>query len=193
MGKKIIISGNKSFGLGEHLFRAFGHARFCSRSSGYDFSDPENRSRFAKESLDYDVYIACSAMTGFLQIQLINDVYHTWREARKTGHVIAIGSTIDMTSKQMQRIYGTEKRALKDHCRALSLMVHNPPHIRITHLSVGLLDTRQQAEKRPSENRLGCEYVTDVLRWIIEQPENYSLNQISLDPIQDIAQPTVDG
>ena len=195
--KKIIISGNKHYGLGESLFNKFPDALFCSRSNGeFDFSNMDSIEKFAKISLDYDVYINCSYIPYFKQLMLLGKVWRSWMETKKTGQMIVLGSTADWSTKIW--LYPTEKKALRDFCRRFGGAgsgggpnMHPGNGIRLTYIAPGMLDLPKQREKHGVDiAKLDINYLSGVIEWLINQPENVNIYEISMDPVQhEISKP----
>ena len=92
--KWIVTGGNK--GLGRRLVTHFG-AESLSRVNGYDIT--QNAELIARESVKADVFVN-NAFDGpphepwadFGQVQVLMAVYKQWREWKKTGYIINIGS-----------------------------------------------------------------------------------------------------
>lgn len=187
--KKILITGNKEYGLAQALAEKFPHADFYSRSnSDYDFNEFDKRNDFAKLSLDYDIFINNSALSSFRQTLLLQKVYSTWVEHEKKGQIISFGSTADTPVKGHQWLYPIEKKALRSLSRNLSLASlggqSEPTGIRITYLSMGYLQTPKVEIKHPHAKKIELQYITNTVEWILNQPEHININEISLDPIQ---------
>jgi hypothetical protein len=191
VSKRIIVSGNKNYGLAKSLRIRFPEAKFCSRSTGYDFLNTQDRKRFVEETHDYDVYISCSSLRDFLQVILLREVVDSWQNAGKGGHLLVIGSSVDLETKGQNRIYTTEKKALKEYCLGISLMAkrtspelgpNNP--IKVTHISPGFLDTPSIVQKFPDIQTLSCDYVAGIVEWSLNQPDSVNLHQLSLTSIQ---------
>lgn len=189
MTSKMIVSGNATYGLGKSLSAKFPQAQFCSRTSGYDFLQESDRFRFAEESLSASVYISCSALDKFAQTLLLQTVVQTWEAKKHSGQIIVLGSSADTPVKGTSWIYPTEKKALRAYSRSLSQKVlggHGSASngIRVTYLSPGHLDTPEANKKHPEVLKLDCDYVTDVVAWLLSQPANINISELCLDPIQ---------
>ena len=189
--KSIIVSGNKHYGLGKSLYKKFPDASFFSRSNGdYDFMKNECMEKFAKASLDYDVYISCSYLPYFQQTLLLGKVWKYWNEAKKRDQMIVLGSTADWSTKMW--FYPTEKKALKDFCRRYGgaasgggPQLYPGNGIRITYVAPGMLDLPRQHEKHGHDlAKLDTDYLCGVIEWLIQQPRNVNIYDISMDPVQ---------
>ena len=191
MNKKVIIAGNKHYGLSKSLKDVFPEATFCSRSNGeFNFFNMEQVEKFAKLSLDYDVCIFCSYISYFRQLLLLEKVWNLWNDSKKKGQMIILGSTADNSPKRW--MYPIEKRALRDFCRVYGksasgggpdLYVGNG--IRLTYIAPGMLDLPRQREKHGEKlAMLDTGYLADIIKWITMQPENVNIYDISMDPVQ---------
>lgn len=188
---KIIVSGNKNYGLAKVLYEKFPKADFCSRSNGeFDFLNNQRIEDFAIKSLEYDVYISCSYIPNFGQINLLRKVYETWQEVAKKGRMIVFGSTADWGTKVWY--YPTEKRALRDFCRRYGSAgsgggpnLHKGNGILITYIAPGMIDLPRQREKYGMEMaKVDPYYLAGIVKWIMEQPEDLNIYDISMDPVQ---------
>jgi hypothetical protein len=190
MSKKIIIAGNPNYGLAKNLQKKYPNATFYSRSHGnLNLSKEEDRNIFGKESLKYEVCILCSYIPYFKQTLLVGRIWKEWTENKKPGNIIVLGSTAD-TSKGA-RFYCIEKRALKDFCRNYgdgasgggpNLVPGNG--VKITYIAPGVLDLPKQQEKYPIElGKLDPDYLAGVIDWVINQPDNVVIHDLSIDPV----------
>ena len=79
--KKIIVAGNKNYGLAKSIFEAHSDAKFYSRTNGnLDLGKPLDRDVFVNHTLDYDVFISCSYLPDFKQLFLVGKVWRKWNE-----------------------------------------------------------------------------------------------------------------
>lgn len=185
--QKIIVSGNPNEGLA-HSIRQRLEADFFSRSNGFDLTISSNQKRFAQLSLDYDVFINCAALNGFAQTLLLKEVYQRWKEKGHAGYIINIGSTCTDRPDLTDQIYPIEKVSLRDYSRNLSRSalgrdIQRPSSgIRVTHISPGALKTDDSLHQHI--RRLDPVYVANLVVWLIQQPPEININEISLDAIQ---------
>lgn len=188
--KKIIVAGNPNYGLGKSINKAHPEAKFYSRTNGgMHLNLEDGRNAFTQETLNYDIFISCSYLPYFQQLLLVGKVWNVWKDNGKKGQIIVFGSTAD-TSKGA-RFYSIEKRALKDFCRNYgdgaagggpNLIKGNG--IKITYIAPGVLDLPKQREKYPDDlGKINPDYLVSVMNWILEQPEDILIHDISLDPI----------
>lgn len=191
--KKVIISGNKNYGLAKSLYKLFPDATFCSRSNGsYDLSVDSQITTFILESLNYDIFISCSYIPFFAQTILLAKLYKKWMDEKKIGQIIVVGSTADWSTKA--RFYSTEKKALRDFCRRMAGMsagggpdLYPGNNIRITYIAPGMIDLPKQREKHGEDlAKLDPDYIAEVIKWLTEQPANINIHDLSMDPIQHV-------
>lgn len=191
MNKKVIIAGNKHYGLSKSLEVAFPDATFCSRSNGdFNFFKTESVLKFAELSLDYDICIFCSYIPHFRQLLLLEEVWELWNKSKKKGQMIVLGSTADNSPKRW--MYPIEKRALRDFCRVYGKSasgggpdLYKGNGIRLTYVGPGMLDLPKQREKHGEKlAKLDTEYLANLIKWLITQPENINIYDITMDPVQ---------
>jgi hypothetical protein len=192
MKKKILVSGNPSYGLAASLNHRFPEAEFASRSSGYDLTTDTDRHRFAERSLNFDVYISCSSLHSFAQTLLLKEVVTLWEEKKHGGYIIVLGSSADTPIKGTVWLYPIEKKGLRSYCRNLSQRVlggkgSSSNNIRMTYLSCGNLNTPQAEQKYPDENKIDCAKIAEIIDWLLTQPEDINFSELCLDAIQSPA------
>ncbi len=186
--QKIFIVGNPEYGLAKSLARKF-QAQFASRANGFDLCKRGLQEKCADISLEFDVFINCSSLYDFNQIKLLKIVYEKWKTHNHKGHIICIGSTADAFVKSTSWIYPIEKKALRAYCKNLSVASlggpgNTPSGIRVTYISPGCIDTPHENEKYPKVKKLDPDYISDIIAWIINQPESVNISEFALDPIQ---------
>jgi len=181
----IIVAGNPTYGLSNSLYKFFPDATFISRSHGnMDLSIPSKQREFAELSLEYDIFISISCMWRFAQTELVQEVAKKWVERNK-GYIIAIGSSADTPIKGSAWMYPAEKKALRAYCRQLSQISagENDCKLKVTYLSPGNLHTPNQDEKLPNYPKLNCDYVSSIIKWLIEQPVDVNISELCLDKL----------
>lgn len=183
---KILVAGNKEYGLANSVATLYPDAKFLSRSSGYNLGKQEVRQQVADESLDYDVVLLVSALGEFKQTLLLESIIKKWQERNHTGYIIALGSSADTPVKGTVWSYPVEKRALRAYCRQLSQIASSdtPSNWKITYLSPGNMHTPKQDEKMPGVKKLDTGYVASIIKWLIDQPQDVNISEICLDKIQ---------
>lgn len=183
---KILVAGNKNYGLAKAIYKLYPDATFLSRSSGYNLGKYEVREQVAQMSLDYDVVLLVSALGEFKQTLLAEFIATQWVRTDHTGYLIALGSSADTPVKGTKRTYPAEKKALRAYMRQLSQAASSdtPPNWKTTYLSPGNMHTPRQDEKMPETPKLDTVYVAGVIDWLINQPKNINISELCLDRIQ---------
>ncbi len=183
---KILITGSHDWGLAKALGEHLQHQdiTFASRSKGFDLITEDGRGRLSIESLSYDVFINCSKLDNFNQILVLKRVWDKWKENNKKGHIINIGSTVDTGLKGGSRLYTTEKVALRNFSRKLTYDSMSGNGIQVTYLSLGYLNTPGVSFE--DKVKIKLDYVASIINWIINKPDYININEISIDPIQEM-------
>jgi hypothetical protein len=181
---KILVAGNPNFGLAQSLKNALidHELTFASRSSGYDLAESKSQERFASESVNYKVVILCSALYKFNQTVLLDRVYKSCSEANTRNYIICIGSTTDRVKKGGAWLYNAEKKALRDYCNTLGLNGVWAGGPKLTLISFGSLSNVQS--KHPTRKCMNIDTAASYVKWLIDQPSNICVNEISIDPMQ---------
>jgi len=179
---KILITGNKNFGVAKVLFDLFPEATFISRETGYDLTKKETQKKVAEEILDYNVFINNSALYRFEQTNLLECVYKHCKNKNHEIYIINIGSTIDRFNKGTDWIYSAEKKALRDYANSLSKQSvwENAPKVSL--ISFGSLSNVQH--KHPNRTCIDIEKVGIYVKWLLDQPKDLHIHEISIDPMQ---------
>ena len=181
---KILVAGNKNFGLAAEIYKFYPDAFFASRTSGFDLTANNDQKRLADLVLEYDVFINCSALWKFNQTVLLDAVYKKCTENNHRPYIVCIGSTTDRVKKGGAWLYNAEKKALRDYCNTLGMNGVWDKGPKITLISFGSL-TNVQA-KHPDRKCLDIAQAALYIKWLIEQPANICINEISIDPLQVI-------
>ena len=84
---KILITGNKEFGLAKELYKLYPDAGFLSRSTGYDLTSSEGQRRCAEQVLETDVFVNCAALWKFNQTVLLDTVYKKCVENKHNPYI----------------------------------------------------------------------------------------------------------
>ena len=179
---KILISGNPNYGIAKELQQIYPGAVFASRENGFDLTSQEGQKKFANLSITFDVIINNVALWKFNQTVLLDQVYKTLIDNKKTPSIICIGSTTDRVKKGGAWLYNAEKKALRDYCNTLGMngvWDHGP---KITLISFGSLSNVQ--DKHPNRKCINITRAVSYIKWIIEQPKDICINEISIDPVQ---------
>jgi NADP-dependent 3-hydroxy acid dehydrogenase YdfG len=179
---KIIIAGNSKYGLAKELYKIYPEAFFASRSTGLDLTTLQGQQQLATLVLEYDVFINCSALWKFNQTILLDAVYKKCTENNHHPYIICIGSTTDRVKKGGAWLYNAEKKALRDYCNTLGMNGVWGKAPKITLISFGSLSNVQ--EKHPDRACLEISRAGKYIQWIIDQPGDICINEISIDPLQ---------
>lgn len=179
---KILITGNKNYGLAKSLFGLFPDAYFASRDNGYELTSKLGQEKLAEIIPEYDVVINSSALWKFNQTVLLDVIYKKCIEQNHRPHIICIGSTTDRVKNSKVWLYNAEKKTLRDYCNTLSLNGVWSTGPKVTLLSFGSLSNVQ--EKHPDRKCLDIEKAAMYIKWVVDQPANICINEISIDPLQ---------
>lgn len=183
---KILVAGNKNYGLAKAIHTQYPTATFLSRNTGYNFYEKGCRQDVAKMSLEYDVFLSVSCLGQFTQTLLVEEIMNCWWKENHNGYMIALGSSADTPVKGTKWIYPVEKKALRAYCRQFGQVIasETPPNWKLTYLSPGNMHTPNQDIKMPNIPKLDTEYVAGVIDWLIQQPKNVNISELCLDRIQ---------
>ena len=192
MKKKILITGNRNYGLCEAICNLFDTVddysdyTCVSRSNGWNLDRNEEQIRLAKHFVEegYNIFINNSAMWKFHQVMIAEHMYNHTKDAGVHAQFIHMGSTADTGVKGRTWRYPTEKKALRDYNRDLTYMTMGGSNIKTTCISPGSLTTPSVMKKHPDRKFIDVEYIAEVILWLLQQPEYVNINEISLDPIQ---------
>jgi hypothetical protein len=180
---KILITGNPTKGLAQSMHGIWPDASFVSRENGWDLDKDQRRRDLAQLALEYDVFINNSALWQFQQTLLLREVYAVARDHKHQLHIISIGSTADRTSKGSDWTYQHEKKSLRDFCNSLGLLSTWGGGPKVSLLSVGSLSNVQH--KHPSRTCMELDQAAQYVKWMVDQPANLIINELSIDPIQE--------
>lgn len=187
---KAVITGNRNKDLCAHivpLLEARGYECLClSRETGYDFSkDPYGIiKRVLELTKEADLFINLYANYFFNASVLAQKVFQQWSELENSSEkrMINIGSTTDRVQRGKTNLYHYEKRVLRELSSGLSLVGvwdHGP---KVTHLSIGTLENR--SNQNPGRKCLSMPSAAGYVAWILDQPSELHVNELSVDPVQ---------
>lgn len=179
---KILITGNPSYGLAESLASLYPDAMFISRSNGFDLTSKDGIRKLEEIITDFDIFINSSALWKFNQTLVLDAVYKKCIEAKHGIRIICIGSTTDRVKKATSWLYNAEKKALRDYANSLSLMGVWEEGPKVSLVSLGSLSNVQH--KHPERVCLEISRAANYIKWIIDQPSDININELSIDPIQ---------
>lgn len=181
---KILVTGNKEKGLANAISKIYPQADFFSRSNGFDLTNPQKQKELAQKCLDYEIIINCSALWKFNQTVLLEEIYQACSQAKHKPHIINIGSTTDRVKNGKVWLYNAEKKALRDYSNTLGINGVWGTGPKITLISFGSLSNIQY--KHPDRKCLDIDKAAEYIKWVIDQPKNICINEISIDPDQEI-------
>lgn len=186
---KILITGNRDKDLTGYLvpmLEARGYEIVtASRDNGYDFNDDGAIKQVARLSQDCDVFINMYANFYFKQSMLLHTIWHKWlAEGGFDKRIINVGSTTDTVRRGKGNLYHYEKLALNEMSNGLAIMGNWQNAPKVTHISFGTLQNK--AHKNPGRTVLPMKQAASYIDWILEQPKEININNISIDPIQII-------
>lgn len=181
---KLCITGNPNFGLAKELYNLYPNATFFSRSNGYDLTNSDDQNKFAELAITYDVFINNSALWKFNQTLILDLVYKKAMSSNKYLQIICIGSTTDRVKNGKVWIYNAEKKALRDYCNTLAISSVWGTGPKINYISFGTLSNNQ--EKHKDRVCMDISLAAQYIKWIIDQPKYININEISIDPMQNL-------
>lgn len=184
MEKKIIISGNPNYGLASELNKIYPNAIFLSRKNGYDLTSVDGQTKLCESLLDADIFINSAALWKFNQTILLDTVYKFSLLKNKNLKIICVGSTTDRVKKGGYWLYNAEKKALRDYCNSLSINSVWEGGPKVTLISFGSLTNVQHKHLDRTCMEIGK--AASYIKWIIDQPLDIHINEISIDPIQKV-------
>lgn len=180
---KLLISGNKEYGLAESLAMIYPNAMYASRTTGFDLTSSGGQEKFANEATNCDTVIILSALWKFNQTVLLDTVYKKCIEKNHCPHIICVGSTTDRVKNGKPWLYNAEKKALRDYSNTLALGGVWGSTPKVTYISFGTLSNNQH--KHPERKCMDINQAAGYIKWLIEQPKCVNINEISIDPMQD--------
>lgn len=181
--KKILCTGNPEIGLASEIFKRFPQTDFISQSiSDHDLTLNHVKKTIGNKALEYDFFINSSALWQYHQALLLDVVYKTAQSARKSLHIVSIGSTTDRATKGSDWTYQQEKKALKSASNAMGLKSIWQGGPKVSYVTFGTLPNN--ADKHPGRKLMTFEEAVDCIEYAMMLPEHLSLNELSIDPIQ---------
>jgi len=179
---KILITGNPEKGLASALAKIWPDARFVSRATGWDLTKDAAITELSKLALEYDVFINNSALWKFCQTIILESVYKAAKTAHANLKIICIGSTTDRATKGSDWIYQQEKKALRSYSNSLNIAGVWGGGPLVSYISFGTLSNNQT--KHPDRVCMDMDLAASYVKWLVEQPPQISINELSIDPIQ---------
>ena len=133
--------------------------------------------------MEADVFINCAALWKFNQTVLLDTVYKKCVENKHHPYIICLGSTTDRVKKGGAWLYNAEKKALRDYCNTLGMNGVWGSAPKITLISFGSLSNVQS--KHPDRKCMAIDRAANYIKWLVEQPLDICVNEISIDPLQE--------
>lgn len=179
---KILCTGNRNFGVAKALAEILPYTEFVSRENGFDLCTSAGQEQFSQLSLNFDKIIINSALWKFNQTILLDKTWKNCVENNHFPHIICISSTTDRSKSGKVWLYNAEKKALRDYCNSLGLASVWDRGPKITLISFGTLTNNQH--KHPTRKVMNINQAAEYIKWVIDQPKNLAINEISIDPMQ---------
>jgi len=179
----LLISGNKDFGIAGALYKLYPDATFVSKQAGgIDLTTADGRTKFSNLASTNDVIIICAALWQFQQTVLLDAVYKKLIEVKNNAHIVVIGSTTDRVKNGKPWLYNAEKKALRDYSNTLAIGGVWSSAPKVSYISFGTLSNNQH--KHPDRKCMDIDTAANYIKWLIDQPKNININEISVDPMQ---------
>lgn len=180
---KVSVTGNPGYGLAAEISKLYPDTTFYSRKTGYDLTTKAGQEQMAEIAARSEVFINCAALYKFNQTVLLDAVYRKACEVNTNLHIICVGSTTDRVKNGKAWLYNAEKKALRDYCNTLAIGGVWGEAPKISYISFGTLTNNQH--KHPDRRCMDISTAASYVKWLIEQPRNLNINEISIDPMQD--------
>jgi NADP-dependent 3-hydroxy acid dehydrogenase YdfG len=178
----IVVAGNPNYGLAAEIAKIYPNAFFASRSTGFDLSTKVGQEKFAELCLNHDTILNVSALYKFNQTLLLDAIYKKCLEKNHRPYIICVGSTTDRVKNGKVWLYNAEKKALRDYCNTLGINGVWDSGPKITLISFGSLSNVQ--DKHPTRKCLDINIAANYIGWLLNQPKDICINEISIDPLQ---------
>ena len=162
---KILVTGNPNFGLAESISKIYTDAKFVTKSAGFDLTSSIKQDELSNIALDYDVFVLCSYIPYYVP------------------NIIVIGSTVDRVKDGRVWKYAEEKKALRDMCNTLAMHGVWKSGPKVSLISFGTLSNNK--DKHPERNCMDIDKAGEYIKWLINQPNDVNINEVSIDPMQN--------
>lgn len=180
---KLLVTGNPEFGVAESLSKLYPDAKFVSKSANFDLTLPDNQHALSEIALDYDVFVLCAYIPDFVPNIVLQRVYEKCKNNNHKIHIIVLGSTVDRTKDGRFWNYAVEKKALRDSCNTLAMHGVWKSGPKVSYISFGTLSNNK--DKHPDRHCMEIDKAGEYIKWVIDQPQNININEISIDPMQN--------
>lgn len=147
--KFLVTGGNR--GLGQKICEMTGGFS-ASRESGFDIASENGRKQIASLSLEYDIIVnnafdgpPQTPGTDMGQVKLLGEIYNLWKEHKKPGYIINIGSIASLFPIRVYQnfqLYRVSKLALDQaSCACTRAFLSSQVPFRTSLVRFGRLDT----------------------------------------------------
>lgn len=158
---RIAITGHTS-GIGKALYQRLDNALGFSLSTGYNITNPVERTVIVSQAHDCDVFIN-NAFDGYGQCEMLFDMWKSWLGTGKT--IVSIGSDVTnytMSSKRLEMLdYYNYKFALKDLNQRLQNLNNN---VTLKYVSFGYVATDKTLQKNiPAKMMISVEQAVETI------------------------------
>jgi hypothetical protein len=177
---KIALTGHTK-GIGRDIYSSYflidnaNEIVGFSKSNGYDITKKEDRIRIINESMDCDVFIN-NAHQGFGQVELLVEMFDTWRMENKLIINIGTDSVPSTSWKVVHQQYPIEKASL--HSAVELLQQDKDRKIKLTLLALGHVDT--EFNKDYKGPKLKINQIIDSIDYIVSQ--NNEIKSLIISP-----------
>lgn len=190
--KTVFITGT-SRGIGHQLSKTLPYNIIAtSRATGHDIEKNYNFVLTEILNSDADVFINNAYVPTF-QTNLLQDVYDNWKH--QTKHIINIGSCAsDMDLNNSMRLNEYPKNKIEQENIIKNINnrycfegFKNNEKCKITNIKMGYVKTDFPSllDKRVFPN-LDTNYVSTVVEWIINQPADVNIRDISIHSVNNL-------
>jgi len=158
---KIICTGRPSHGgIAASIEKYYPNTFFVNRNNGFDLTLNEYYNRFIEIVKNYNVFINHSQIILGKQEQLLNDVFNIWHKNNIRGHIISIGSIVELNEwKSLDILTSNEKNSIKNTSLRL-----NSEMIKTTHLITSGFNRHGPEE----DIKINPDKIVDVIKFILE-------------------------
>ena len=177
---KIAITGNTA-GLGKTIHDRLREHEILefSLDNNYDIFKKEDRQRIIDQCSDCDVFVN-NAYYKWGQVDILFDLYAKWQNKNKT--IINIGSVIGDTLQPWVHEYQIHKMSIDSACKQLQPL----GKCKVSNIRLGFVDSpmvENWIKDLPKSFKiLTSDQVADIVLYIINQPANICIKNISVEP-----------
>lgn len=181
--KTMLIGGTD--GIGKQIAERFNADVYSGKHGGYDIDRQHDRLEISEDSLEYDICIVHTHVSGSdAQSRLVHRIARAWEENEKGGYIFVTGSITTYRNRNPNNDYNTiryiaAKCQLDATVRQITLRCEvGQAKFRITNIKPGFLDTLKNRKKIiPGRGITGDEYC-DIIEFLINSPKDLIFNEI---------------